>query len=253
VKHFLLPFILIATSFFTGHAQTFHVGVNVSYGINYLLNKNIPFEGQDTVYVFSKGSGLGIQGAYYFDFGGYYYRKMFGIKTEVNWANVNQSYKVFPGSGPANPNTFYQYEAKLKYIDVPLMFTFCPTHHQGFTLDVGPQISFLQSARVIPEESRIQNPLYPNLDKGDFQNITYSAVLGMGCFYNFTESFALQGSFRFGYGFSDLTKATSQIPQYQPTHRAWFGSSLQAIYKFNKYTSSRNRGYKYYAKRLRKR
>ncbi len=252
-KTLLFLLFIIGLLSFRAEAQTFHFGANGSYGINYLLNANIDFEGQDTVYVFSTGRSAGLSAAFYFDFGGYYYRKMYGVKTELNFSTVNQAYKVFPGGGPANPNVFYQYKARLSYIDVPLLFNFCPTHHQGFTLDVGPQVSFLRNAMMVPEESRVSNPLYPNLDKSDFRSTIFSAVLGIGCFYNFTERFAMVSTFRMGYSFSDVMLNSDQIQHYAPTHRAWAHATLSAVYKFNKYYSDRNRGYKYYVKKLKKR
>lgn len=254
VKKNLLHVILIITAFCASSmAQTVHIGVNGAYGINYLLNNKIDFEGEDTVYVFSTGSSVGLSGAFYFDFGGYYYRKLYGVKTELNLSTVRQAYKVFPGNGPANPNLFYQYKARLSYLDVPLLFNFCPSHHQGFTLDVGPQVSFLRNAQMVPEESRVSNPLYPNIDKDDFRKAIFSAVLGIGCFYNFTETFALVGTFRMGYSFSDLMTNADRIQNYSPTRRTWAHGTLSAVYKFNKYYSDRNRGAKYYVKRLKKR
>jgi hypothetical protein len=233
-------------------AQTLHLGGGLSYYNNYLFNKDIEFVGDDSVYVFSGAMGGGLMGAFYFDYGGYYYRKMFGIKTELNFSRIGQSYKVYPGAGAANPEVFYRFRTRLDYLDVPLLFNFCPTHHQGFTLDVGPQISFLRNANVVAEESRVENPNYPVLTKQDFRPITYSGVIGIGCFYNFTESFAMIGTFRTGYTFSDIRLNNAELISYSPTKRFWAGAYIMGIYKFNKYYSDRNRGYKYYLKRLKK-
>lgn len=251
MRIFILLYFFLS-GFAAATAQTVHVGGGLSYYNNYLFNKDVDFEGPDTVYVFSGAMGGGLMGAFYFDYGGYYYRKMFGIKTELNFSRIGQSYKVFPGGGAANPNVFYRFRTKLDYIDIPLLFNFCPTHHQGFTLDVGPQISFLRKANVVAEESRVENPNYPVLTKQDFRPITYSGVIGIGCFYNFTESFAMIGTFRTGYTFSDVRVNRTELQDYSPTKRFWAGAYIMGIYKFNKYYSDRNRGYKYYVKRLKK-
>jgi hypothetical protein len=198
------------------------------------------------------GYGAGLTGAFYFDYGGYYYRKIYGIKAEVNYSRHSQTYQVFANEGPVSPDIFYKYKARLSFIDVPVMFNFCPTHHQGFTVECGPQVSFLQSANIRSGESTIINPDYPSIKKSDFRPVTFSAVLGGGCFYSFTERFALVATLRTGYTFTDLARSTEGINKFLPTTRFWAGAYIQAVYKINKYGSNKNRGYQYYLKRMKK-
>ncbi len=233
-------------------AQTFHVGVNSAYSASFLFNKSISTAAADTEYVFTGSSSFGITSAFYFDFGGYYHRKIYGIKLETLFANHNQNMRVFPGEGAPDPNVFYKYKIKLNFIDVPLLFTLCSTHHQGVAFEIGPQISFLQNVNVKLSESRVDKPPIPILTKSNFQNVSFSGVIGLGIFYSFSEKLALSTTIRGGYGFSDLTRNINLNQKYFPTHRFWTGINVQFLYKFNKYNSKRNKGYKYYLKHSRR-
>jgi len=228
--------------------QAIHIGGNLSYYACYLLNKSISFNTSDSNYVFTGGISGGISGVLYFDQGGYYSRRIYGVNMEVNYSRLNQSYKIFPTETTPNPDRFYQYRYRLGFIDIPLLFSSCPSHHQGVTFEIGPQVSFLTSADAKVEESRVDpTPAIP-FSKEQFRKVSYSAIIGLGCFYSFTENFALVGSFRGGYGLSDLTKSTGNSMLYNPTRRFWLGITVHAYLKLNKYDSKKNRGYKYYIK-----
>jgi hypothetical protein len=247
--------LIIIFIFFIGlisiKAQTYHLGLNGAYFTSFLFNKAISTTAADTEYVLTGGSSFGITSAFYFDFGGYYHRKIYGVKLEAIFANHNQNMRIFPGEGQADPNVFFVYKTKLNFIDFPLLFSFCPTHHQGVTFEIGPQLSFLQSISIKQQESSVVSPQIPNLSKSDFQNISFSGVLGLGIFYSFTENIALSTTLRGGYGFTDLRRRTNFNTVYYPTYRFWTGINLQLLYKINKYDSNRNRGYKYYLKHSR--
>ncbi len=232
--------------------QTFHFGGNVSYYASQLLAKTIKYDGGDSTYVFSGGYGGGLTGALYFDHGGYYSRKIYGIKIETNYSRVNQSYRFFPGQGIIDPNAFFKYRLRLAYIDIPLLFSFCPTHHQGLTVEAGPQISFLQSVNTIAGESRNAIPLVPGVNKQYFKPVTYSFVAGAGLFYSLSETFAFSATFRAMYGFTSLIKPETSSTSATPDKRISLGITAQAIFKINKYDAKKNRGYKYYLKRARK-
>jgi len=247
----IILFIAVNLNSYT--AQTFHVGVNGSYFTSYLFNKSISTTAADTEYVFTGSASFGLTSAFYFDFGGYYHRKIYGIKLEMIYANHNQNMRVFPGSGAADPNIFYKYKIKLNFVDIPLLFTVCPTHHQGVSFEIGPQISFLQNVNVKLSETKVEAPPIPTLTRSNFQNVSFSGVIGLGLFYSFSEKIALSTIVRGGYGITDLTRRTSVDKVYYPTFRFWTGINFQLLYKINKYDSKRNRGYKYYLKHSRSR
>lgn len=235
------------------NAQMYQLGGNVSYFASQLLSKTMRYDGGDSTYVFTGGKSAGLTAALYFDKGGYYSKKVYGIKLESNFCQVDQSYKFFPGQGIIDPNVFYRYRIKLSYIDIPLMFTMCPTHHQGLTFEVGPQISFLNKASAVLEEYKNTSPVIPVVNTHTFNPTTFSIVAGAGLYYSFTETFALTTTFRALYGVSSLIKSGHSSTSISPDKRVSLGITAQLVYKINKYDAQKNRGYKYYArKNLRK-
>lgn len=230
-------------------AQMYQLGGNVSYFASQLLSNTMHYDGGDSTYVFTGGKSAGLEAAIYFDKGGYYHKKVYGIKLETNYCQVDQSYKFFPGQGIIDPNVFYRYRIKLSYIDIPLMFTMCPTHHQGLTFEVGPQISFLNKASAVLEEYKNTSPIIPVVNAQTFNPTTFSIVAGAGLYYSFTETFALTTTFRALYGVSSLIQSGRSSTSISPDKRLSLGISAQFVYKINKYDAQKNRGYKYYARR----
>jgi hypothetical protein len=247
---YLLVFLLFGS---IADAQTYHLGGGFTYMNHFMFNKDVKFEGDDSTYVMSSSLGGGIMAAAYFDPGAYYFRKLYGVKAELHFTRAVQSYKVYPGNGQANAGTFYKFRTQANYLDVPVLFNFCNSHHQGFTVDVGPQISFLQSVRVKAEESTVGDRQIPQLNKSDFKPVVFSAVLGAGCFYNFSETFAMIGTFRVGCSLNDMRVRREGVEAYSPTRRFWAGACVMGIYKIPKYYSKRNRGYQFYKRQLSKR
>ncbi|MEX1188978.1 MAG: outer membrane beta-barrel protein [Bacteroidia bacterium] len=233
-------------------AQTFQFGVNGNYNASQYLTPTIKYSGADSSYILSGGFGAGLSAAIFFDDGGYYSKKIYGIRLEGIYTKANQSYKIFPGQGSIDPDIFYQYRLKMSYIDVPVLFTLSPTHHQGLTVEAGPQISFLQNVSSQIEESRNTEPFVPFTSKEYFRPINFSFVAGAGIFYSFTEAFALIGTLRAGYSLSKLTNKGINNISVTPRRRLSLGINVQAIYKINKYDAKKNKGYKYYMKRIQK-
>lgn len=233
-------------------AQTFQFGINGNYVASQYLTPTIKYSGSDSSYVLSGGFGLGLSAAVFFDHGGYYSRRIYGIRLEGMYSRANQSYKFFPGQGAIDPNVFYQYRLKMSYIDLPVLFTFCPTHHQGLTVEAGPQLSFLQTVSTQAEESRNAEPLVPFTSKDFFKPINFSFVAGAGLYYSFTESFSIIATFRAGYTLNKLTNTGIENVSITPRKKVTLGVNVHAIYKINKYDAKKNRGYKYYMKRIQK-
>ena len=158
------------------NAQMYQLGGNVSYFASQLLSNTMRYDGGDSTYIFTGGKSAGLVVARYFDKGGYYSKKVYGIKLETNFCQVDQSYKFFPGQGIIDPDVFYRYRIKLSYFDIPLLFTMCPTHHQGLTFEVGPQISFLNKAKAVLEEYKNTSPIIPVVNTHTFNPITFGIV-----------------------------------------------------------------------------
>lgn len=241
----ILKYILVLL-FSPSFSQTIHLGANYSINSTYLLNKNVTFSGDDSTYIHSVGQGVGLSGAFYFAHGGYYHSRIYGIKTELNLSSHNQNYKVYPGIGLAKPDSFYSFKTSLRYTDIPVLFSFCPNHHQGLVFELGPQISILRKTIISAEDSKPSSSNYekfiPPEDIKNYNKVMYSAILGMGLFYNVTEKFAVAGVFRIAAGLSDVMKRNPSDMKYSPSNRFAFGLNVQAFYKFNSYFAKKNKG-----------
>jgi len=237
------------------HGQTVHLGINYSLNSTYLLNKSVSFTPDDTSYAYTGGRGGGFGGTFYFDDGGMYHHRLYGIRVETNLIMHGQVLKIFPGKGPADMDSFYSYKTSLRYTDIPLLFVFCPSHHQGFTLELGPQISFFRGGMINAEETRIQDVSkiqIPDFQKEVYRKTSYSVLLGLGLFYNVSERLAFTASLRTGIGLMDLRIKQAGEIFYHPTRRFWWGLNLQGAYKINKYYAKRNRGSDYYLRKMRR-
>jgi hypothetical protein len=236
-------------------SQTVHLGLNYAINSTYLLTGSASFTSSDTAYAYTGGRGGGFSGTLYFDDGGMYHKRIYGIKLETNFMLHAQVLKIYPGDGPADIDSFYAYKTSLKYTDIPLMFVFCPSHHQGFTLEIGPQISFFRGGNLrereitVRDPSKVSIPVYSN---AIYRKQTFSALLGLGLMYNVTENLTFCATFRTGIGLGDLGKQIVSGSIHQPVRRFWWGLNLQGAYKINKYYAKRNRGSAYYLRKMRR-
>jgi hypothetical protein len=233
-------------------AQTFQFGLLGNYHASQFLTPTVKYSGKDSSYVLSNGFGFGASATIYFDHGGYYHRKIYGIRLEGMYSRANQSYKFFPGEGAIDPDVYYQYRLRTSFIDIPVLFTFCPTHHQGLTVEAGPMLSFLQSVNTITEDVRNTSAVVPLTQKGFFNPMSLSFVGGAGIHYSFTESFALTATMRATYSLTSISKEKIKSISVTPDKRLGLGVFVQAMYRINKYDAKKNRGYKYYMKRIKK-
>lgn len=236
-------------------SQTVHLGLNYSLNASYLFHKSVSFTPDDTSYAYTGGRGGGFTGTFYFDDGGMYHHRIYGIRIETNFLMHGQVLKVYPGKGPADIDSFFSYKTSLRYTDVPLLFVFCPSHHQGFLLELGPQISLFRGGSVHPGEIRLKDMSkvsIPMFQPNAYRKTTYSVILGLGLFYNVSEKLAFSASLRSGIGISDARVRLQGEMQYSPTRRFWWGLNVQGVYKFNKYYAKRNKGAEFYLRKMRK-
>lgn len=247
IRNCVIVFLLLQSSL---KAQTFQFGLNSHYSATQFLSPTVKYSGTDSSYVLSGGYGIGGSFSIYFDHGGYYSRKIYGIRLEGFYSKANQSYKIFSGQGAIDPEVYYQYRLRTSFIDVPLLFTFCPTHHQGLTVEAGPMISFLQSVNTITEDVRNTIPFVPATSKEFFNPVSLSFAGGAGIYYSFTESFALTGTLRAVYSLTRISKSNVNKISVTPSRRMSLGVYVQAVYKINKYDAKKNKGYKYYMRRI---
>lgn len=227
-------------------AQTFHFGGGASVANTFLLNSDISNGAVDTNYVLSAGYGFQAFAGIYFDNGGYYSKRLFGIKTGVEYAVNSQSYDAFrPYAGPGIPREFYRYRVTINYLEFPLLFNTVSSHHQGFYGEIGPSLGIQQGQFLNLLESNVTDGSQPSISNLTFKRLSLNAIMGLGIYINQTESFGFFGSFRFGYSLFPDALQFDGVKTSVAYHRAWLGINFGASYKINKYDAKKR-------KRLRK-
>ena len=226
-------------------AQTVHFGGSAGINNSYFLNKAISYGSTDTDYVITAGYHFSAFSAFYLDNGGYYSKRMYGIKTGIEYSFHNQTFDVFkPSLGPGIPREYYRYKLKLTFIDVPLLFSTTTSHHQGFYGEFGPVLSFQQGQTTEVLVNKTTDNLMPDISQYDFNAVTLNLVLGLGVMFNQSERFAYYGSFRFGHSLIpnaiQLSGARSTVAHY----RAWGGIIFGAVYKINKYDAKQRKRFR---------
>jgi hypothetical protein len=237
--------LLVIFVFFLYHqfwSQTLHLGGSAGVNNSYLLNKDISLGSSDTDYVLTAGYQYSAFASFFFDQGGYYSKRLYGIKTGFEYAYHNQTFDVFkPSLGPGIPREYYRYKLKLSFVDIPLLFNTSTSHHQGFYGEFGPVLSFQQGQSYQIIESNMSEVFKPDLSQYDFKKVTVNLVIGLGVMFNVTEKFAYFGSFRFGHSLMPNAIQLNGAINSASHYRAWGGIIFGAVYKINKYDAKKHR------------
>jgi hypothetical protein len=239
-KNFLFLFLLTLSQLVL--AQTYHLGVSGGVNSTYFLNRDITYGASDTDYVITAGYQFSAFSSVFFDNGGYYSKRLYGIKAGIEYAFHNQTFDVFnPSLGPGIPREFYRYKLKLTFIDFPLLFNCASSHHQGFYGEIGPVLSFQQSQSYQMIENKTTENITPDLSKYEFEAITLNLVLGLGIMVNQTEKLAFFGSLRFGHSLFPNALQISGPRSTVSHYRAWGGIIFGGVYKINKYDAKKRK------------
>lgn len=125
----------------------------------------------------------------------------FGLDTEVGYVTSDVTFK-------------------LAYINVPVMFKYYAA--ENFSIEAGPQIGFLTSAKT---ETKVDGYGSSEVDAKDvFESIDFGLNLGAG--YDFTENFSIGA--RYNLGLSNIAK--TEEGDDSKLHNGVF--SFSAAYKF---------------------
>jgi hypothetical protein len=179
------------------------------------------------------------------------------IDVNILISGQNQKYDLkFGPEATALPATV---ETNLKYIDIPVLFKL--GNGNGAYFEVGPQLSFLSSAKesfnssaVITDNNgnTISNYSDKNF-KNDFNGFGLSGVIGFGADFELNDQIGLTAGIRLGYMFTDATVEYSEdellsnenisnnavlnhynkdnVFEYQKSMRAWAGLNIGLTYK----------------------
>jgi hypothetical protein len=215
------------------------MGINASYGNTTIYNPALDWASRDTIQYFTWSGQAGITGTYFFKGLEYYHKRIYGIRFNVNYSSHAQERENYFSSPIDESRTVNRQRTVLRYLDIPLMFTFSRSHNQGLYVEVGPQLSILLDAKNIKKSGDFN---IENIDKTWYAKTTFCGILGIGTFYSLSEKIAFNAGFRGGYCFQDIALIKEPRLQDSPTRRFWLGFNGAVYYKINKYAAKKNRG-----------
>lgn len=234
----LVAFTLISLS---AEAQSvFQMGVKAGGLSTWLINSRI-FSGEgDTTYKPAIGYSVGINGSFYFNGRSYYSHTLKGVSVELGYSSIRQGYKT-KGDSFLNPT---DYKMNLSYIDLALMLSIQPIADDGAYFLLGPQVSFLASAKTTGSAIKGVNgtTITPSYTRKDIKsNITGTNVgicMEGGKFFNSRANtrMSYQVGVRVNYGFIDVTKPSRVDNQpYFKNHSAYLGLVFGIQFKGRNY------------------
>jgi hypothetical protein len=205
MKKLILVAALAAITFGAQAQGEIRIGLKGAFNYTALFNNNVSDQGYELDYAPTTGGSFGAS---------FNYRLAdnYSIDANILISGHNEKYDLnFGTEAKPSPATV---EDKLKYIDIPVLFKLGNGH--GAYFEVGPQLSFLSSAKETATRSDITSNVYnyANKDvKNDFNGFGLSGVLGFGADIELNDQLGLTAGLRLGYMLTDATveKTTSEL------------------------------------------
>jgi hypothetical protein len=253
MKKLILVAALAAITFGAQAQGEITIGLKGAFNYTGLFNNNVSDQGYELDYAPSTGGSFGAS---------FNYRLAEKSSIDVNIliSGQNQKYDLNYGTEvKPSPGTV---ETKLKYIDIPVLFKM--GNGNGAYFEIGPQLSFLSSAKesfnssaVITDNNGNTISNYSDKDfKNDFIGFGLSGVIGFGADFELNDQLGLTAGIRLGYMLTDATTEYTQAEataleakdnlsfnadfnhksknggfEYQKTMRAWAGLNIGLTYK----------------------
>jgi len=254
MKKLILVAALAAITFGAQAQGEITIGLKGAFNYTGLFNNNVSDQGYELDYAPTTGGSFGAS---------FNYRLAEKSSIDVNILISGQNQKYDLKFGPEASALPATVETNLKYIDIPVLFKLGSGN--GAYFEVGPQLSFLSSAKETSTwadatslGSAVSSQFnYSGRDfKNDFKGFGLSGVIGFGGDFELNDNLGLTAGLRLGYMFTDATVEYTQAEattlagndnlsynaifnhtnkagdfDYQKTMRAWAGLNIGLTYK----------------------
>lgn len=246
MKKLILVAALAAITFGAQAQGEMTIGLKGAFNYTGLFNNNVSDQGYELDYAPTTGGSFGAS---------FNYRLAEKYSLDVNLLISGHNEKYDLNFGTEKSPSMATLEDKLKYIDIPVLFKLGNGH--GAYFEVGPQLSFLSSAKETFTYNDLPSINYSNKDfKDDFKGFGLSGVLGFGADFELNDQLGLTAGIRLGYAFTDATTEYTEAEaaklsdadnlslnavfnhtnkdnkfDYQSTTRAWAGLNIGLTYK----------------------
>ena len=246
MKKLILVAALAAITFGAQAQGEITIGLKGAFNYTGLFNNNVSDQGYELDYAPSTGGSFGAS---------FNYRLAEKSSIDVNILISGQNQKYDLKFGPEATALPATVETNLKYIDIPVLFKLGSGN--GAYFEVGPQLSFLSSAKETFDFPSATIGNYSDKDfKNDFKGFGLSGVIGFGGDFELNEQLGLTAGIRLGYMFTDATTEYTEVEagklvaddnlsynaifnhtnkkgdfEYQKTMRAWAGLNIGLTYR----------------------
>ena len=195
MKKLILVAALAAITFGAQAQGEITIGLKGAFNYTGLFNNNVSDQGYELDYAPTTGGSFGAS---------FNYRLAEKSSIDVNILISGQNQKYDLNLGTESVPLPATVEDKLKYIDIPVLFKLGSGN--GAYFEVGPQLSFLSSAKETFDFSTATAGNYSDKDfKNDFKGFGLSGVLGFGADFELNDQLGLTAGLRLGYMLTDAT------------------------------------------------
>lgn len=233
----ILVLLIILFSINTFAQKGFYAGLSGKVLTSSIVNQNVWGVGTDYDYVFTAGSGGGLDV-------GYNFTDNLGIFTGFGSIMLGQKY-----SDEINSN-FMDRQLKLKYSTIPIMLKY-NGDNKGVNLSFGIGIEYAMTKEVTQdwtknEEAYYESGINPITDEEfafsapdvteRFENSDILGVFEIGARFPLIDQLFLNALFTGGYGIKDINQEDWRIENsdgnYDPSHNAFAAIKLGISYLF---------------------
>jgi hypothetical protein len=220
----------------TGISQNLYIGAGGTWMSTWVTNQNnYGYSEMDYKTTFGLAGNFNL---------GYEFNKHIGLKMEIGYAKLGQSYK------DQIADSVYSRIVKLNYLQIPLLFKYRTGGEVArFYLLVGPQFNFLLSANQTylmngDADDRTFQDLKNNTHKVSEENIkdrytSYDifARIDFGVDITLVKNLILNAGLSMGYGLTDINATDYRIKDtsgnYNPSHNIFGGFNVGLCYSFD--------------------
>lgn len=187
----LLPLLYCLMFPWVIHAQKLHLGIKAGVNLAYLSG-------------YEEIAGDDIRTAHHYGiYGDIVFSEKLSLQTEVLFSSQGANYEDSEDFEDGETIFYTEDQAIAEYIIVPVMLKFYPV--KGFSLQAGPQLGFLSTAKNKYKENGISR-------EDDYEDFIKSTDFGLALGLGYKMGFGLNIDARYVHGISNILSEMTGIP-----------------------------------------
>jgi hypothetical protein len=173
---FLIPYV--------GISQKYTIGTNYTYGLSVFNLDNTSFVDLRNERRFTSGYSYGLSFGKLFE-KGYYQKKFWGLKLELNKFNYNQNFRIVPQTISLTSLKFIEKRIEVEGYSITPVLGYYPSVGQSLFIEMAPSFNRIMKdrQRIISNTVGFDSPLVPY----EFRKIFISIYLRSGMYFNISD------------------------------------------------------------------